>query len=170
MTHSLGALALLALLAFGCDEGVRAPVCPVRDVGVAYRIESIRFGQEEETGPAGVVPGLNLDGRSSDWEDPGGCFLGDFRWPAGSRANVDNQLGPIAGGLSSKGFPSRLAFSATYIRAIERGDIQLTVTLEPDPDVCATMIFELDGVRHEVMPDGFDDRAVFGRFTAPVSV
>lgn len=75
--------------ALGCDGG-QPQVLVVRE---------LRFGREE---PAGVTPGMDLDGVSSDGSDAQGCFKPDMVDAEGN-PGIDNQFARILPGLEAVG-------------------------------------------------------------------
>src|SRR5688572_3697759 len=87
-----------ALVGCGGDDGGDGDGDP--GMTYTYVVSRMVVGQADPAGDPTIVPGFNLDGRVSDDTDAMGCFHADFTSPPpDNESGVDNQLGPVLGGL-----------------------------------------------------------------------
>lgn len=104
------------------DGGV--PACDGTGPTGFFVISTLDFGR---MGPAGTVPGLNLDGLVSDDMDRDGCFQPDFVSAHGTDG-VDNQFAVLLPTLESAlGADTRALFQ----QSINAGDMLILLELSP---------------------------------------
>ena len=104
--------------------------------GRLFLISALRVGQADPAGDPTIVPGANLDDLVSTDVDPEGCFHADFTGPPpDDEPGVDNQLGPVLGGLGDS-----FDVDGGWRDAILRGDLLLLLRIRADDTTCSVEI------------------------------
>lgn len=115
-------------------QGFCGPIEPTS----VFVVSELRFARET----AGVSNGFDLDGRTSDGADLGGCRKADLVSPDGTEG-VDNQFARLLPAIEASG---GLAFEGLIQDAINAGNILLMVEVESADDFvddeCVSVIIQ----------------------------
>lgn len=156
-----GLVSSLVLVVASCG-GERDPVDRCVVLPSTLSIGQWRFARAAVDGDPTIVPGFNLDERVSTSDDVWGCFHEDFTSPPPENdRGVDNQIGPVTGGIDAELYARGTGVNTSYRDAMLAGELTIAIQIVSDTEGCATgLSLVIDGIPQPFVLDRISPRVI----------